>query len=278
MLINFVSVVIFSLMLSVGLNLSVRDLLYVWQRPAVLGRALLAIVILFPLMTFVLLRFLALPAAVATGFAALAAAPGPPLLVKRSEMAGARSAFGASLMLTLGALAVVVTPVTLAVFYRFFELETETVGVLSVAGQVAMVQLLPIGLGLMLQRVLPVVADRIKKPVHQLSNILFVLMVVVALAPGLYIVFQVGWVTILVAALMSVGGLAIGHLLGPPNQYERAAVAVGGIARNVGLAIFIVTLGGVQEQVAPTILAYMVVGFLFGMPYAQWSKKQLARA
>ena len=124
MLLNFVRLVIFSLMFSVGLSLSVQHLLSVWRRPAVLARALLAIVILFPLMTFVLLRLLSLPPAVATGFAVLAAAPGPPLLVKRSEMAGASSASSASLMLTLGMLAVVATPLTLAVFHLFFDLET----------------------------------------------------------------------------------------------------------------------------------------------------------
>jgi BASS family bile acid:Na+ symporter len=278
MLVNFVSLVIFSLMLSVGLNLSVQQLLSVWRRPEALARGLLAILILFPVMTFVLLRLLSLPPAVATGFAVLAAAPGPPLLVKRSEMAGGSSAFSASLMLTLGALAVVATPLTLAVFHAFFELETERLSTVSVAGQVAMVQLLPIGLGLVLQRAVPGLAAALKKPVVVLSNILFVLMVLVALVPGVSIASQVGLVAFLVAAAMSVGGLAIGHLLGPPDQHERAAVAVGGIARNVGLAIFIVTLGGVQEQVAPTILAYMVVGFVFAMPYAVWSKRQLARS
>jgi hypothetical protein len=82
----------------------------------------------------------------------------------------------------------------------------------------------------------------------------------------------------MVAAVMSVGGLAMGHLLGPVEQRERAAVAVGGIARNVGLAIFIVALSGVQPEVAPTILTYMVVGFVFAAPYAVWSKRQLARS
>ena len=64
MLLNFVRLVIFSLMFSVGLSLSVQHLLSVWRRPEVLARALLAIVILFPVMTFVLLR---LPVAATSG-------------------------------------------------------------------------------------------------------------------------------------------------------------------------------------------------------------------
>ena len=133
MILNLVRVTIFALMLGVGLSRSVRQLLSVWQRPDALARALLAIVVLFPTMTFVLLRLLELPTAVATGFAVLAAAPGPPLLVKRTEMAGGSASFGASLMLTLGVLAVAVTPLTLAVFYTFFDLQTERVGAMSVA-------------------------------------------------------------------------------------------------------------------------------------------------
>lgn len=86
-----------------------------------------------------------------------------------------------------------------------------------------------------------------------------------------------GLVTVLVAALMSAAGLMLGHLIGPPEQSERAAVGIGGIARNVGLAIFVVTLSGVQREMAPTILAYMVLGFAFGVPYAVWSRRKLAR-
>ncbi len=278
MLLNFVRIVIFSLMFAVGINLSVQQLLSVWRRPDALVRALLAIVVLFPLMTFVLLRLLDLPSAAATGLVVLAAAAGPPLLVKRSEMAGAASDFSASLMLTLGLLAVVVTPLTLTVFYSFFDLDTERVRATSVAGQVAMAQLLPIGLGLALQRVWPGVVKAIRKPVLLISNVLFGILVLVLIAPAVAIVSQVGLATAVVAAVMSVVGLAIGHLVGPQDQRERAAVAIGTIARNLGLAIFIVTLSGVQEAAAPTILTYAVIGFLFGVPYSRWSKRQVARS
>ena len=278
MIVNLVRVAIFALMLGVGLSRSVRQLLSVWHRPDALARALLAIVVLFPTMTFVLLRLLALPTAVATGFAVLAAAPGPPLLVKRTEMAGGSASFGASLMLTLGVLAVAVTPLTLAVFYAFFDLQTERVGAMSVASQVAMAHTLPIGLGLVVQRFLPRVAAAITKPVALLANVLLGVVVLVVIVPAITVVSGVGVVTVLVAGALSIGGIAMGHLVGPSDQRERAAVAIGSIARNVGLAVFVVTLSGVQEEVAPTILTYLLMGVACGVPYSIWSKRQLARS
>ena len=64
-----------------------------------------------------------------------------------------------------------------AIFYAFFELEIEKITVLQVAQQVAMVQLLPLTLGLLLQKFRPQIARVIAKPISFMGNALFVLLV-----------------------------------------------------------------------------------------------------
>jgi BASS family bile acid:Na+ symporter len=71
--------------------------------------------------------------------------------------------------------------------------------------------------------------------------------------------------------------LAIGHILGGPNLDERAELAVTSIARNIGLALFITALSGVEKDIIPTLLSYMVLGAIVAIPYSLWSKRRLAR-
>ncbi len=108
LILNLVTITIFTLMLTIGVNLSFEKLLSLCRRPFLLLRALLAVVVLVPLVVIVLLRLFDLPSGVATGLALLAAAPGAPLTTKRSQMAGGKFPHSASLQLTLALLAVII--------------------------------------------------------------------------------------------------------------------------------------------------------------------------
>src|SRR5262249_47805 len=60
-----------------------------------------------------------------------------------------------------------------------------------------------------------------------------------------------------------------------PN--ERASLAISSIARNVGLALFITALKGVEQTVLPTLLSYMILGAIVAVPYSAWSKRRVPR-
>jgi BASS family bile acid:Na+ symporter len=106
----FVQITIFALMLATGINLSLEKMLSLWRQPALLFRALFAVVVLVPAVVIVLLKLFYLPPDVVIGLALLAASVGAPLTTKRSQMAGARFRYSASLQLTLALLTVVITP------------------------------------------------------------------------------------------------------------------------------------------------------------------------
>jgi BASS family bile acid:Na+ symporter len=88
---DFVKLTIFTLMLGIGVNLSLGDLFGLERRPADLLRSLLAVVVLVPLVVALLLLVVDLPREVATGLAVLAAAPGAPLTSQRARMAAGSS-------------------------------------------------------------------------------------------------------------------------------------------------------------------------------------------
>lgn len=277
-LLLFVKITIFTLMLAIGVNHPFRDLISLWRRPGLLLRSFLAVIVLVPLAVWLLLRSFDLPLAVATGLAVLAAAPGAPLTTKRSQMAGGSLVYAASLQLTLALLAVVITPLTLAIFHALYELQTESVTSLEVAKQVTLVQLLPVSIGLLVQRFAPKLVAIIGKPLNVIANVLFVALVLVALIPGARMIAHLGALPILVIVIMVAVSLIIGHILGGPVLDERSDLAIASIARNIGLALFIATLNDVEKAIIPTLLAYMILGAIVAIPYSLWSKRRVARA
>ena len=276
-LLLLVKTTIFTLMLAIGVNLSFQQLISLWRRPGLLLRSLLAVILLVPLVVILLLRWLDLPPAVATGLAVLAAAPGAPLTHKRSQMAGGSLSYSASLQLTLALLAVLVTPLTLAIFHALTEIQTENVRLLEVARQVALVQLLPVSLGLLVQHFGPKLAAMIDRPLNVIANILFLALVILALIPGFRMIAHLGGLPILAIVMTVLVSLVIGHILGGPAPDERSALAVASIARNIGLALFITTLSGVEKEIIPTLLSYMILGAIVAIPYSLWSKRRVAR-
>ena len=279
LILNLVTITIFTLMLTIGVNLSFEKLLSLCRRPFLLLRALLAVVVLVPLVVIVLLRLFDLPSGVATGLALLAAAPGAPLTTKRSQMAGGKFPHSASLQLILALLAVIITPITLAIFYALFDLETQRVlvSVSQVFQQVVRVQFLPIILGLLIQKFSPKITSVIGKPLIVIGNILFLLLLILLSVPGFRLIRQIGILPLVVIVIMVVISLAIGHLLGGSEVDKRSALAIACIARNIGLAMYITVFSNAQEQVLPTLVSYIILGSLIAIPYSTWSKRQVVR-
>jgi len=270
----FFQATIFLNMFAVGINESFEDLTSLSGEPAKLLRSLFAVVVLVPAVVFALLWFLDLPGPVASGMAILAAAAGAPMTTKRSAMAGAKLRYVSSLQLSLGVAAVIVTPITLAIFYAAFDLTIESVSPLEVARQVAIVQLLPVSLALIAGRVFPAFTEAAAKPVAILGTVMLLVLVVVGIVPGVRLLLTVGTPglgTIFVVAILA---LAIGHVLGGPDHRERAGLAVACIARNIGLALFIVALGDTPQEVIPTVAAFLLVGFAVAIPYSAWAVKK----
>lgn len=282
-ILHFVTVMIFSLMLAIGINHSSQQLTSLWRQPALLIRSLLAVVVLVPIVVFLLLRLFDLPPAVATGLAVLAAAPGAPMMTKRTQMAGGDPTYAASLQLTLALLAVIITPLTLAVFYALFDLITERVTPVKVVLQVGEVTFLPVIIGLLIQYFAPGIAQRVDKPVQVFANVLFLifvllLIVVLVIAPDLRGRLHIGGPAITAIVIMVAVSLAAGHILGGPSQAQRSVLAVGCIARNAGLAFFIAGLSDYGQQFAPTLLTYVLLGSALAIPYSVWSKRQSKKA
>ena len=279
LLLNFATLTIFTLMLTIGVNQSFADLTSLWRDRTKLLRALLAAVILVPAVFFVVLNVLELPIEVASALALLAAAPGAPLITKRSQLVKADPVYTSSLQLVLALLAIIVTPLLLTIFYASFELSVERVNAFQVAKQIAVVTFVPVVIGLSLRYFLPDVVARIQKPLNLLANGLFILLLLALVAllvavPELRAKLLLGWAAIFAILIVATAAVVIGHLMGGSRRDQRAGLAISCLARNVGLALFIAGLSNNQATVIAPIVAYILVGGLVQVAYSMWIKRQ----
>ena len=277
---HFITATIFSLMFSIGINHSYKQLISLWHDAALLVRSLLAVVVVVPLVVGLLLWTFKLPPAVTVGLTLLAVSPGAPMLFKRSQMAGADPVYAASLQLTLALLAVLITPLTLAIFYGLFEYITKRVTPFEVALQVGGVTFLPVIIGLTMQRFAPKIAERLGRPVSVLANILFLFLVIVIVAlfifkPDLRTAINLGGLPYAAIIIIIVVSIACGHLMSEPPQAKRSALAIASIARNIGLALYIANIYDYGQPIVPTLLSFIIVGTVLGIPYSVWSKRQI---
>ncbi len=275
-----VTIILTTLMLSLGVSESFQQLISLWRQPAILLRALFAVIVLVPMTVVVLLWIFGLPPAIATGLALLAAAPGAPLTTKRGEIAAADLPYVSSLQLTLALLAVVITPLILAIFYALFELTIESVSPIDVASQVVRVTFVPVVIGQLLLHFAPKFTALIRKPLIILANILLVLLVLgvvvlLSMKPELRAGLLLGWQPTAAILITATGALAIGHFVGGPGAAQRGGLATACVARNFGLALFLASLSENGAASIFTLVLYLVLGALMAIPYALWIRRQV---
>ena len=247
-------------------------------------RSLLCVVVLFPLATILVVKLVPTAPGVTAGLAILAACPGAPVTYKRAALAGGDPAYTSSLHITLAILTLVITPATLALFDAVLPLDLQSsFAVGAVARQVAAVQILPIGIGLLLQTA-PQMARRLRQPIRRLADAAFLALAALLLFPVVLwaivqLIWPIGVIGIALMALLVVAGLGLGVLLANPEHRSRqSSLAIATIARNLGLALLIAELSGSAEQITPTILGYALVSLVIAAPFSIWSKRQSAAA
>ena len=268
--------VIFVIMLTMGVSLVPERLLTLFRQPQLLGRSLIATLVVYPLIVTGVILLLDVSPRSSIALIILAAAPAAPLLTKRAKMAGANVSVAAGLQILLAISAVVVTPLLLSLFAAPFPAARQSIEFLTVAKQIAIVQLLPLGIGILVRRVAADLADEVSSLMMTIANTMFLVLAFFLVAISINLVPQFTLKSLIAFAIVALAGLIAGHVLGGPDLSSRAAVATATIARNAGLALFI-AIANNQPATVPSIVAYLIVGAVIATPYNVWVKVQLKK-
>ncbi len=277
LLTNFVELTIFSLMLSLGLNLTIKQVTLLWRKPKILLTFLLAVDVLVPIVTLLIVLLLVdLPPAVKIGLILLAVCPGAPLTTRKIVQAKGYFPYAVSFQVTVSLLAVITVPLLLAILSFLFPPNVDILP-RQVAEQVTFAQLLPISIGIAIRETWPQLADEMGKPLTKIANVMFIVLVIFVLVKSLDIVLGLSFLSVVAIIFMTVVSLAIGHLLGGPREDTRTALAVFCATRNPGLALLIASLNFPELGVLPILIAYVLVGALAAIPYLTWRKRIAAQ-
>jgi BASS family bile acid:Na+ symporter len=266
--------ILFVLMLGMGLNLTIRQLSYLWDKPGLLIRVLLASFVLVPLAAAIVVGILPLSTPVRIGIALMAITPGAPLIYRKIAKMGWNATLAASYQVTVSLLAIVFLPALAAVLSNFYS-NQGVVTTLEVFKQILAVQIIPLMVGLAIRAGIPDLAEKIENFVSRIGNVMFLALGVLILITGLKQVLNAGILPILAIALIAAASLAIGHFLGGADSKDRATLAIANTTRNPGLALVITVLNFTKSEILPTIIVYALVSAIAVALYHSRYKRSL---
>jgi len=263
---------VFTVMFTLGLGVRLREFRWVLGHAGLILRALFCVLVAVPALALVVCRALDLPRLAEIGIVLMAIAPGAPVALRRSLDAGGHRAFAPALQITVALLAVLSMPVSIAALNHVYAGHA-SISPAELAKQVFVAQLLPLSIGIAVQRIAPAFAGRLQPHLLRIATLLLFVLMILALIDVGEVVLDAGPRTALAIAIVTLGALSVGHAMGGPEPATRTAVAITSAARNPGLALLVATLNQAAPEIERTVLAYLLLSALTIVPYVMWRRR-----
>ncbi|MEM6277341.1 MAG: bile acid:sodium symporter family protein [Pseudomonadota bacterium] len=241
------------IMFSLGVGLTGADFSRVVKAPKAFIIGAIAQIVLLPLVAFGLLHVFALPSALAVGVMILSFSPGGVTTSILTRLAGGTVALSISLTAIISLTTALTLPVMLSITSVYFEgAAAPEINVLSLAVTMFLITTVPVLIGLAFRRFGSNVAQRVEPTLMKIATVLFVVIILAALASA--------W-DIFITNLPTLGPLLVVMnllLLGIGMGLARGA----GLPREDGIAIAIET--GVQNGTLGVTVGGLISGATFG--------------
>jgi BASS family bile acid:Na+ symporter len=269
---------VFATVLGYGMHADRGDIEYVFRRPRLLVLSLLAMFVVMPVIALAMEVYLDFPHAARVGLVVIALSPIPQLLPKNLIASGGRSSYAFGLAFAVSVLSIVITPFMVhfigRVMNRPFDVE---VG--AIASVLLPTVILPMVIGLAVQRLSPGFAARVAGPVGAIANSILLLALVALLVLVAGSLFEAFTLRALLAMVVFVAaGLGVGHVMAGPEPDRSIVLAIACANRNPGIAIAIASANFPEESFAPTVIMYAVVVGAVTTPYVRWTKRRSTAA
>jgi len=259
------------LMLAVGLRTPFSQVRQVVQNRSLLMRGLAANFVVAPLLIYVSMYWLPVAAEVKMGIMLMAAAPIAPMApLPFVGIAKGDLAYSAGLMVVAAVLSVALTPLIIALSFPSSAEGGVAVNPMQIVQTLFTVQLLPMGVGMMLQHYSPTWNKRLLSFVPMLGQIGLLVGIVLLLASQAREIMAIGTLGFLINIALVILCLAIGDLaLTNESGERRRALAVSTAVRNVPLAFVIANASFPGTLVAPVTLVFATFSMLLSVVYAK---------
>jgi predicted Na+-dependent transporter len=259
---------------SVALRAKPASLTYLFRRPSLLLRSLLAMNIVMPCVAVGMAMLFHLRPEVETTLILLSISPVPPILPGKEGKAGGNVSYAVGLLMVAALVSIVTVPVSVALIGKLFGFDLH-VPAAAIAKVVGISVLIPLVVGTIVARLAPAFAERVAKPLNMLSMVL----ILVGLLPILFVMWPAirglfGDFTLVAFIVFTIVGLAVGHMLGGPDPGDRTVLGLSTAARHPGVAMAIA--GAIIEDkkvIAAAVLLAVLVSAAVTGPYVKARQK-----
>jgi BASS family bile acid:Na+ symporter len=260
---NYVFIVVY--MLSVPLETTHGEIMRTLGNMNLMGPALLANLVVIPIVGIIIARGLDLPPDIKTGFLMLAVAPGGLLALQFARVSKGNRVFAVAILLAGCLLAILITP-TLVLW-----LFPRQGGELPFVWMIMMLILLivvPLIVGRAVQNLIPEHAPKLGLWLGRLSIVIFI---IAAVAAGRYktpAIKLMGTTGIEAIVLLIICSWVVGWLMGGPEIRNRKVLAISSSIRNVGVCLPIASSYFAATDVAVPMLAFSGLMIPMNMVFA----------
>jgi predicted Na+-dependent transporter len=255
-----------------GSEITWGDVRFLKGKPALLGRSVLAALVLVPLAYFIVIRLVQPSLPVAVALSILAASPAVPLAIGMVRKAGGNISYSASLKFVTAVLAVVTTPVTIAILSQAFGFEAQA-RPLFVAAIVFFFVILPIGAGILVRERVPGLAG-FAQFAHKIGFPILLVVVVLILATSYRGLLETDLQSYLAIILAVGAGYAVAHFLAPRPSDMKISLAMEAGTRNFGLSLMIISFNFKEADPLTVMVPILVMSLLVNTIYTKWQAKK----
>lgn len=270
-----VTITLIEMMMTVGLGVTVADLISVARNWQLLGKVVLANYILVPAATVVLLLLFKAQPMIAAGFLILAVCPGAPYGPPFVAIAGGPVTTAVGMMVVLAASSAVLAPALLHLLLPLLSGdEPLNVDAVRIVVTLLLTQLAPLGVGVALRQWRPTLAERLRKPAGVLSRVLNLVAAGVILVVKHDLLLGFGIRAFAGMLILLIASWAFGWLLGGPGADLRKTVTLTTSLRNVGVGLVIATSAFAGTPAITAVLVYGLLEVLGSLLLALWWGKR----
>ena len=258
---------LFIIMAGMGLSLTIQDFKRVVEYPKAALVGMSSQLIVLPIIAFFIAYFLELPPIVAIGIMLIASCPGGATSNMISYLAKGDLALSISLTAIASLMSFVTIPVIMNFAFNFFLSESHpmTLDFVATLKQLFVIIIVPVILGMLINKKFPEFAFRIERPVKKASMVLFILVVVGVSYSNRNEFFeyfsQAGPPSILLNICTMAAGYLLAVLFKLP-RHQAVTISIESGIQNGTLAITIATLLLQKPEYTIVPLTYGLLMFL----------------
>ena len=268
-LLLLLKVAVMAIILAIGMDSTLEDVAYLWKRPGLLVRSLLAMYVVVPMVALLFVKVLTLPPGVEVALLVLAVSAGG-LMLPRRLMGVGDGSYVFSLVVLSSLLAIVTVPAWLALFGPLFG-DTAELLPIEVARVIGRVFLLPLIVGMLVHWLIPEISSRMSERLLLVGGTVLAVCILFLLITNGNLILEAGWPAILTLAVMTLVAMTVGHIMGGPDPDNRTVLAISCATRHAGLVV-LVAASVPGPRTAALVGAYFIASAIVTIPYLRWRK------